>query len=70
MTQVEQRRIVAKVEQLMAPVAALETHLASARTTTANLLSALIAELIGTPSKGTVSAPASFRAGRRGGLPQ
>lgn len=41
----EQRRIVAKVEQLMALVDALETQLASARATAANLLTALVAEL-------------------------
>lgn len=41
----EQRRIVAKVEQLMALVDALETQLAASRSTAANLLSALVAEL-------------------------
>ena len=41
----EQRRIVAKVEQLMALVEALETQLAASRATAANLLSALVAEL-------------------------
>jgi len=41
----EQRRIVAKVEQLMALVDALEQQLAASRATAANLLSALIAEL-------------------------
>jgi type I restriction enzyme, S subunit len=41
----EQRRIVAKVEQLMALVDELETHLAASRATAANLLSALVAEL-------------------------
>ncbi|MBL9180533.1 MAG: restriction endonuclease subunit S [Verrucomicrobiaceae bacterium] len=41
----EQRRIVAKVEQLMALVDALETQLAASRITAANLLSALVAEL-------------------------
>jgi type I restriction enzyme S subunit len=41
----EQRRIVAKVDQLMALVDALETQLAAARATAANLLSALVAEL-------------------------
>ena len=41
----EQRRIVAKVEQLMAFVDALETQLAASRATAANLLSALVAEL-------------------------
>jgi len=41
----EQRRIVAKVDQLMAMVDALETQLAASRATAANLLSALVAEL-------------------------
>jgi type I restriction enzyme S subunit len=41
----EQRRIVAKVEQLMTLVDALETQLAASRATAANLLSALVAEL-------------------------
>ena len=41
----EQRRIVAKVEQLMVLVVALEAQLAASRTTAANLLSALVAEL-------------------------
>ncbi len=41
----EQRRIVAKVAQLMALVDALETQLAASRATATNLLSALVAEL-------------------------
>ncbi len=41
----EQRRSVAKVEHLTALVDALETQLAASRATTANLLSALVAEL-------------------------
>ncbi len=41
----EQRRIVAKVEQLMALVDELETQLAASRATAANLLSDLVAEL-------------------------
>jgi len=41
----EQRRIVAKVEQLMALVDALEQQLAASRATAANLLTALVAEL-------------------------
>ncbi len=45
----EQRRTVAKVEQLMALVDALETQLAASRATAANLLSALVAELTSTP---------------------
>ena len=41
----EQRRIVAKVDQLMALVDQLETQLAASRSTAANLLEALVAEL-------------------------
>jgi type I restriction enzyme S subunit len=41
----EQRRIVAKVEQLMALVDALEMQLAASHATAANLLNALVAEL-------------------------
>lgn len=41
----EQRRIVAKVDELMASVDALETQLATARTTAALLLAAAVAEL-------------------------
>ena len=41
----EQRRIVAKVEQLMALVDALESQLAASRATAANLLSALVAKM-------------------------
>jgi len=41
----EQRRIVAKVNELMALVDELETQLAAARATTVNLLEALVAEL-------------------------
>ena len=41
----EQRRIVAKVEQRMALVDALEQQLAASRATAANLLSALFTEL-------------------------
>jgi type I restriction enzyme S subunit len=44
----EQRRIVVKVDELMALVDALETQLATARTTAANLLAALVAELTAT----------------------
>ena len=42
----EQRRIVAKVDQLMALVDQLETQLAASRATAKNLLEALVAELI------------------------
>ncbi|MDD2469290.1 MAG: restriction endonuclease subunit S, partial [Desulfobulbus sp.] len=49
----EQRRIVAKVNQLMALVDELETHLAASRVTAKNLLEALVAELTaaGAPSR-------------------
>ena len=50
----EQRRIVAKVEQLMALVEALETQLAASRATAAaNLLAALVAELTACGNAGT-----------------
>ena len=62
----EQRRIVAKVEQLMALVDALETQLSASRATAANLLSALVAELTGTPRNGKVSVPSTSTTGRRG----
>ena len=41
----EQRRIVAKVDQLMALVDQLETQLTASRSTAKNLLEALVAEL-------------------------
>lgn len=41
----EQRRIVAKVDQLMALVDQLETQLAASRATAQNLLDAIVAEL-------------------------
>jgi type I restriction enzyme S subunit len=41
----EQRRIVAKVDRLMAMVDALETQLAASRVTAANLISAVVAEI-------------------------
>jgi len=66
----EQRRIVAKVEQLMALVDALETQLAASRATAANLLTALVAELTGTPNNGKVSFPSASRTGRRGRPPK
>jgi len=66
----EQRRIVAKVEQLMALVDALETQLAASRATAANLLSALVAELTGTPNDGKVSVPSASTTGRRGRPPK
>ncbi len=45
----EQRRIVAKVAELMALVDGLETQLATARTTATALLAAALAELTSTP---------------------
>ena len=62
----EQRRIVAKVEQLMSLVDALEQQLAASRATGENLLSALVAELTGTPHNGKVSFPSNSTTGRRG----
>src|SRR5690606_23280666 len=62
----EQRRIVAKVDQLMVLVDALETQLAASRATAANLLSALVAELTGTPARASISASPSSGTGRRG----
>ena len=41
----EQRRIVAKVDELMALVDALETQLATAHTTAEKLMEAVVAEL-------------------------
>lgn len=41
----EQRRIVAKVDQLMALVGELETQLTSTRATAAKLMEAVVAEL-------------------------
>jgi type I restriction enzyme S subunit len=47
----EQRRIVAKVEQLMALVDELETQLSASRAAAEKLLTALVAELTGTTSR-------------------
>jgi type I restriction enzyme S subunit len=66
----EQRRIVAKVDQLMALVDALETQLAASRATAANLLSALVAKLTGTPNNGKISAASTSTTGRRGRPPK
>ena len=68
----EQRRIVAKVEELMKLVDALETQLATSRTTAANLLAAIVAELTGTPNTAKASVPASTGTGtgRRGRPPK
>lgn len=45
----EQRRIVSKVEQLMALIDALETRLATSRSTAENILSALVDEITASP---------------------
>jgi hypothetical protein len=64
MSLTEHRRIVAKVDQLMALVDALETQLAASRATAANLLSALVAEL--TSDKITIAAsPSTFDTAER-----
>ena len=47
----EQRRIVAKVEQRMALVDALEQQLAASRATAANLLSTLVSEVMDVSAK-------------------
>ena len=62
----EQRWIVDTVEQLMPVVAALETQLAASRATAANLLSALVTELTGTPHNGKISVPSVSTTGSRG----
>ena len=62
----EQRRIVAKVDQLMALVDELETHLAASRATAVNLFSALVAELTGTPNDRKVYPSPASGTGRRG----
>jgi restriction endonuclease S subunit len=50
----EQRRIVAKVDQLMALVDQLETQLAASRTAAINLMEAVVAELGGQIKKGSL----------------
>ena len=45
----EQRRIVAKVDELLALIDELETQLAASRTVAQNLLAALVRELTTTP---------------------
>ena len=68
----EQKRIVAKVEELMKLVDTLETQLAASRTTATNLLAAIVAELTGTPNTAKASVPASTNTGtgRRGRPPK
>lgn len=51
----EQRRIVAKVDQLMALVDELETQLAASRTTSANLFDAIVAELTTKPAYDSIN---------------
>ena len=62
----EQRRIVAKVDQLMSLVDKLETQLADSRATASNLLSAIVAELSGTTSNSQNSAQPEPGPARRG----
>jgi len=62
----EQRRIVARVEQLMTLVDALETQLDAFRATSANLLSAIVGELTGMPNTGKATVPSSSTSGRQG----
>jgi type I restriction enzyme S subunit len=63
----EQRRIVAKVDQLMALVDALEQQLAASHATAANLLSALVAELTAA-SRGHSTADARSHRQARGAV--
>ncbi|ATC65433.1 hypothetical protein CMV30_16595 [Nibricoccus aquaticus] len=58
----EQRRIVAKVDKVIALVDALETQLATAT----SFLAAVVAELTGSPANCKVSVPAASGTGRRG----
>ena len=58
--------IVRWCRQLTAVVVALETQLASFRATAANLLSALVTELTGTPYNGKISVPSVSTTGSRG----
>jgi hypothetical protein len=60
----EQRRIVVKVEQLMALVDALETQLAASRATAARLLDALVAELTSASANGALHASPGQRPGK------
>lgn len=66
----EQRRIVAKVDQLMALINELEAQLATSRASAANLLSAIVAELTGTSYDPKVSVPIHSKTGRRGRPPK
>jgi type I restriction enzyme S subunit len=62
----EQRRIVAKVQQLMSLVDELEAQLTASRATAANLLSAIVAELTGTSRNGEASVSSASGGERRG----
>jgi type I restriction enzyme, S subunit len=62
----EQRRIVAKVEQLMALVDELEAQLTASCATAANLLSAIVAELTGTLRSGRATVFSASGKERRG----
>jgi type I restriction enzyme S subunit len=62
----EQRRIVAKVDEMMAQVDKLESQLAASRTAASNLLSALVAELTGVTGQRQAPTKPSKSTGRRG----
>jgi len=61
----EQRRIVAKVDELMAWVDALETQLATARTTATALLAAALAELTSASANGAPQTSPGHRPGSK-----
>jgi type I restriction enzyme S subunit len=66
----EQKRIVAKVDELMAVVDRLEKQQKQATETAALYAQTAVAEITGTPSSCTVSAPPSNGTGRRGRPPK
>lgn len=66
----EQRRIVTKVDQLMALVDELESQLSTSRASSANLLSAIVSELTGAPRDRKVFTPTPSGTGRRGRPPR
>jgi len=59
----EQRRIVAKVDQLMALVDQLETHLAESRTTATRLMDAIVTELTGRTATARMAAASATTTG-------
>ena len=62
--------VLSRIDELMALCDRLEAQLAASRTTAANLLSALVAELTGTPNNGKISVPSASVTGRRGRPPK